>query len=282
MKKFVKVLALVCAMVMLLSACATTSTKAPAGSDAPAASEAPKGDSDLAYVQEKGELIIGMTLFAPMNYYEGEDLVGFETEFAEAVAEKLGVKAKFIEIDWNTKEIELAAKSIDCIWNGMTITPERSEAMSITTPYMANKQVVVAKAENADKYNTADGLDKIVVVAESESAGEEVATTDEFFSKATYTAVDSQAKALMEVSSGTAGACVVDFVASIGMIGEGTDYENLVVVETKEFSPEEYGVAFRKGSDITEKVNAAMKELAEDGTLETIAKKYKLDDLLKF
>lgn len=275
MKKFVKVLALVCAMVMLLSACATT-TKAPD------ASSAPEVESDLAYVTEKGELIIGMTLFAPMNYYEGEELVGFETEFAKAVAEKLGVEAKFIEIDWNTKEIELAAKSIDCIWNGMTITPERAEAMSITAPYMANKQVVVAKAENADKYNTAEGLDKVVVVAESESAGEEVATSDEFFANASYTAVDSQAKALMEVSSGTAGACVVDFVASIGMIGKGTDYENLVVVETKEFSPEEYGVAFRKGSDITEKVNAAMKELAEDGTLETIAKKYKLDELLQF
>ena len=265
MKKFVKVLALVCAMVMLLSAC----------------SAKPAVESDLKYIQDKGELIIGMTLFAPMNYYEGEELVGFETEFAKAVAEKLGVEPKFIEIDWNTKEVELAAKSIDCIWNGMTITPERAEAMSITTPYMANKQVVVANAENADKYNTAEGLDKVVVVAEAESAGEEVASTDEFFNKATYTAVDSQAKALMEVSSGTAGACVVDFVASIGMIGEGTDYEDLVVVETKEFSPEEYGVAFRKGSDITEKVNEAMKELSEDGTLEEIAKKYKLDELLK-
>ena len=266
MKKFVKVLALVFAMAILLTACtAQTAT-----------------ESDLKYVQDKGELIIGMTLFAPMNYYEGEDFVGFETEFAKAVAEKLGVEAKFIEIDWNTKEVELAAKSIDCIWNGMTITPERAEAMSITVPYMANKQVVVAKAENAEKYATAEGIENVVIVAEAESAGEEVATSDAFFSKASYTAVDSQAKALMEVSSGTAGACVVDYVASIGMIGEGTDYENLVVVPTGEFSPEEYGVAFRKGSDITEKVNAAMKELAEEGTLETIAKKYKLEELLKF
>ncbi len=266
MKKFVKVLALVFAMAILLTACtAQTAT-----------------ESDLKYVQDKGELIIGMTLFAPMNYYEGEEFVGFETEFAKAVAEKLGVEAKFIEIDWNTKEVELAAKSIDCIWNGMTITPERAEAMSITVPYMANKQVVVAKAENAEKYATAEGIENVVVVAEAESAGEEVATSDDFFSKASYTAVDSQAKALMEVSSGTAGACVVDYVASIGMIGEGTDYEDLVVVPTGEFSPEEYGVAFRKGSDITEKVNAAMKELAEDGTLETIAKKYKLEDLLRF
>ena len=265
MKKFVKVMALVFALLLMLTACTSQTAT----------------ESDLKYVQDKGELIIGMTLFAPMNYYEGEEFVGFETEFAKAVTEKLGVEAKFIEIDWNTKEVELAAKSIDCIWNGMTITPERAEAMSISTPYMANKQVVVAKAENAEAYKTAEGLDKVIIVAEAESAGESVATSDEFFSKASYTAVDSQAKALMEVSSGTAGACVVDYVASIGMIGEGTDYENLVVVETGDFSPEQYGIAFRKGSDITAKVNEVIAELAKDGTLETIAKKYKLDVLLE-
>lgn len=264
MKKMTKLLAVLFAALLVLTACGQART-----------------DSDAAYITEKGELIVGMTLFAPMNYYEGEELVGFETEFANAVAEKLGVKAKFIEIDWNTKEVELAAKSIDCIWNGMTITPEREEAMSISTPYMQNKQVVVAKAENADKYKTAEALEGIVVVAEAESAGEEVAMEHEFFKAASYTAVDSQAKALMEVSSGTAGACVVDYVASIGMIGEGTDYENLVVVETEEFSPEQYGIAFRKGSDITEKVNAAIAELAKEGKLKEIAAKYKLADLLE-
>ncbi|MBE7022254.1 MAG: transporter substrate-binding domain-containing protein [Ruminococcaceae bacterium] len=264
MKKLTKVLALVFAMAILLTAC----TAGPS-------------ESDLKYIQDKGTMIVGMTLFAPMNYYEGEEFVGFETEFAKAVGDKLNVDIEFIEIDWNTKEVELAAKSIDCIWNGMTITPERAEAMSISTPYMQNRQVLVAKAENADTYKTADALEQVVVVAEAESAGEEVATSDDFFAKAAYTAVDSQAKALMEVSSGTAGACVVDYVASIGMIGEGTDYEDLVVVETEEFSPEQYGIAFRKGSDMTEKVNEAIAALAEDGTLETIAKKYKLEALLE-
>ena len=104
-------------------------------------------EGDLAYVKEKGELIIGMTLFEPMNYYEGEELVGFETEFAKAVCEKLGVKAKFVEINWNSKEIELNAKNIDCIWNGMTITDERLTNMSISVPYMQNKQVMVSKVK---------------------------------------------------------------------------------------------------------------------------------------
>ncbi len=103
-------------------------------------------DSDWEYIKNKGELVIGITYFAPMNY-ENEDgeLIGFETEFAKAVCAELGVNAKFQEISWNAKETELAAKNIDCIWNGMTITDEREEAMSITIPYMANKQVMVVK-----------------------------------------------------------------------------------------------------------------------------------------
>ena len=104
-------------------------------------------EGDLQYVKDKGELVIGITIFAPMNYYDdSEKLIGFETEFAEAVCEKLGVEAKFVEINWDSKEMELNSKSIDCIWNGMTITEERLENMSISVPYMQNKQVMVAKA----------------------------------------------------------------------------------------------------------------------------------------
>ena len=105
-------------------------------------------ECDLAYIKEKGELTIGITLFAPMNYnYENGKLIGFETEFAEAVCEKLGVKANFVEINWDTKEVELNSKNIDCIWNGMTITEDRLSNMSISVPYMQNKQVMVSKAK---------------------------------------------------------------------------------------------------------------------------------------
>ncbi len=105
-------------------------------------------DSDWEYIKNKGTLVIGITYFAPMNYIDDDgNLVGFETEFAKAVCEKLGLKAEFQKIDWGTKEAELAAKSIDCIWNGMTITDERAEQMSISIPYMSNKQVKVVKAK---------------------------------------------------------------------------------------------------------------------------------------
>ena len=265
-----KVLALVLSLVLVVGVVATLA--ACGGKD-----DAPQ--SDFEYVQEKGELVIGITYFAPMNYFdENNELVGFETEFAKAVCEKLGVEAKFQEISWSAKETELAGKSIDCIWNGMTITAERQEAMDISTPYLANKQVLVVKADKLAEIKALTSGKGLNVVAEKESAGEEVASTDAFFAEANYTAVDTQSKAFTEVASGIADACVVDYVCSIGMIGEGTDFENLVVVDTLNFADEQYGIAFRKGSDVDDKVNAAITELVNDGTLANIAAKYKLEE----
>ncbi len=239
-------------------------------------------DSDWAYIQNKGEMIIGITYFEPMNYLDDSgELTGFETEFAEKVCEKLGVEPKFQKIDWESKEVELNAKTIDCLWNGLTINDERKENMDISTPYMENKQVLVTKKENADKFKTADSLNGKTVVAEKKSAGEDVAKSDEFFKEADYVSVDSQAKALLEVKSGTADAAVIDYVMSIGTLKNGSDYSDLQVVEGEEFAPEQYGVAFRKNSSETvKKVNEAMQELADEGELEKIADKYNLGDLL--
>lgn len=233
--------------------------------------------SDLDYVKNNGKLIIGYTEFAPMNYYDAEgNFIGFETDFAKAVCAELGVEAEFQLIKWSAKETELASKNIDCIWNGMTITPEREAAMSISTPYMANKQVLVVRAADAEKYTTAEAMNGVAVVAEQESAGEEVITTDAFFAGAEYTAVVDMATALKEVKAMTADACVVDYVTSIGMIGEGTDYADLVVVDAMAFADEQYGIAFRKDSDVTAAVNAAITKLVENGTLAEIASEYKL------
>ncbi len=238
-----------------------------------------KTESDLAYIKDNGKMIIGYTEFAPMNYKDDDgNLIGFETEFAKAVCAELGVEAEFQLIDWGAKETELKSKTIDCIWNGMTITAERQAEMEISTAYMANKQVLLVKAENADKYLTAEDLAGANIVAEIESAGESVAKEDEFFANAKYTAVDSQAKALMEVASGVADGCVVDYVLSIGMIGEGTDYEDLVVVDELAFADEEYGIAFRKGADTCAAVNEAISKLVANGELAKIAEKYKLTE----
>ena len=225
------------------------------------------------------EFVIGITYFEPMNYFdENNKLTGFETEFAEAVCKKLGLTPKFQEIDWSAKETELNSGNIDCIWNGMTITPEREETMGISNPYMANKQVLVVKAENVEKYSESANLSGANICAEEGSAGESVITTDAAFGGANYVSVSTMATALMEVAAGTSDGCVIDFVTCIGMIGEGTDYAGLSVVEAYEFSPESYGIAFRKDDTATlEKFNNAIAELMADGTIDAIASKYKLD-----
>ena len=169
--------------------------------------------ADWDYIKNKGELVIGITYFEPMNYKDDSGkLTGFETEFAESVCKELGVKPVFQKIDWDSKEVELKSKTIDCIWNGLTITDERKANMDISVPYMENKQVMVTKKENAEKFTKAENLKDATVVAEKKSAGEDVAKEYEFFKDASYVSVDSQAKALLEVKSGTADIAVIDYV----------------------------------------------------------------------
>lgn len=105
-------------------------------------------DSDVAYIQEKGTLVVGVTNFDPMDYKDDSgEWVGFDADMARAVAEKLGVDVKFVEIDWDNKIFELDAKSIDVVWNGMTLTDEVMNSMECTNAYCKNAQVVVTKAE---------------------------------------------------------------------------------------------------------------------------------------
>lgn len=247
--------------------------------------------SDLDYVKEKGKMTIGITLFAPMDYKDDNgDLIGFDKELGDAVCEKLGIDAEFVEINWDSKEVELNSKNIDCIWNGMCITEERKQNMSVSAPYLKNTQALVMKKDKADAILA--NIDGITLVAEQGSTGEGkitgeieddetvVVSAKEFFANANYTGVDSMAKALMEVKSGTADAALVDSVCALAMTGEGTDYADLVCNMDNNFGDQEYGIAFRKGSDITEAVDGAISELYEEGVVEEIAAKYNLTDAL--
>ena len=264
------------AMALSLAACggsASTSTAASsaAASAAPASSVA--ADSDLAYLQSNGKMVIGYTVYEPMNYTdESGTFTGFDTELATAVCEKLGLEPDFVEISWDTKETELAAKSIDCIWNGLTLTDDREANMACTKPYVKNAQVVVMKAD-ADYTSTADLAGK-TVVAESGSAGETTIEEDEGLQQADFVAKSVQTDCLMEVAAGTADAAVLDLTLANAMIGEGTDYASLKIVD--ELNAEEYGVAFRKGSDAAAAVDAAFDELKADGTMQALAEKYEL------
>ena len=248
-------------------------------------------ESDWEYIQNKGVVVVGMTLFAPMNYYEGDQFIGFDTELTTAVFNKLGVEVEFKEINWDSKEIELNSKNIDCIWNGMCITETRKETMSMSNAYLYNTQAIVAKTDRIDDL-LANGMKGVYVVAEQGSTGEGKLTGDiaddetvevsakEFFAEANYTAVDSMAKALMEVKAGTADLALVDSVCALAMVGEGTDYADMTVNLDNNFGLQEYGIAFRKGSDVTAMVNEAIIELTKDGTVAEIAARYGLTDAL--
>ncbi|MBR6061652.1 MAG: transporter substrate-binding domain-containing protein [Spirochaetales bacterium] len=238
-----------------------------------------KNQTDYEYIKSKGSMTIGITLFAPMNYHDAEgNLVGFDTDFAKAVCDKLGLEANFVEISWDLKETELTSKNIDCIWNGMTITEKLKTNFSITKPYLQNRQILITKTDKIEQYEkSADGIS---VSVEQGSAAENVTKTLGFFEKATITPVDSQTKALLEVKSGLADAAVVDYVISFGAIGEGTDFADLAVADVILGDPELYGIALRKGSDMTDKINKIITEMTADGSLKAIAEKYKLDGLM--
>lgn len=236
-------------------------------------------DSDLAYIMDKGTLVIGITAYAPMNYYdENGKLIGFDTEFAEALCAELGLTPEFIIIDWDSKELELKSKKIDCIWNGLTIKEDRRENMDFTTAYLMNEQVVVIRAEDAALYTDLSSFSGVSVVAEVGSAGEDTVYTD--MPDAVFTGVTAQSDALLEVKAGTADAAVIDYTMATAMTGEGTDYSELMIVEGIDLMDEEYAIGFRLGSDMTAKANEIIEKFLADGTLSELAEKYEMSDLL--
>lgn len=281
MKRNLKLPALLLALVMLLSACgndAGNSSAPPSPSDSGQPSESTPADtgndaasSDLAYVKEKGTLIVGMTDFAPMDYKaEGSDeWVGFDADMAKAFAESLGVKAEFLELaDWDAKSMELDTKAIDVVWNGMTLTDDVKALMSTSEPYCLNGQVVVVNKAVADQYQTVESLGELNFAVENGSAGAEQLDALGI----TYTAMQNQAAALMEVASGASDAAVIDLLMAGAMIGEGTSYPDLTY--TVQLNDEEYGVGFRKGSDLTEAFNTWWKEAYDAGTVMETAQTY--------
>ena len=173
MKKWIAML-LAALMVFSMAACAAknepaadqtndqtaadTQTSEPAedtasGEDAAPAADQTAADSDMAYVQSKGTLVVGITDFAPMDYQnESGEWIGFDADMAKTFAESLGVSVEFVEIDWDNKLLELGSKSIDCVWNGMTLTDEVTSAMSCSNAYCNNSQVVIVPADKAADY----------------------------------------------------------------------------------------------------------------------------------
>lgn len=227
--------------------------------------------TDLDKVKAAGKLVVGITDFAPMDYKESEDStewIGFDADMAKAFAESLDVDVEFVEIDWDNKVLELNAGTVDCIWNGMTLSDEVKAAMSTSNAYCNNAQTVIVNKDVADKYNTADACKELNFAVEAGSAGETQAKAYGY----KYTAVKDQATALMEVKAGTCNAAIIDSLMAAAMVGEGTGYADLTY--TVKLNSEEYGVGFRKESDLTEKLNDFFKAAYADGSMIKAAEKY--------
>ena len=231
--------------------------------------------SDLEYVKEKGTLVVGVTDFAPMDYKDDSgNWIGFDADMASAFAESIGVKAEFVEIDWDNKIMELDGKTIDCVWNGMTLTDEVTSSMACSDAYCNNAQVVIVPQDKADQYQTVDSIKELTFAVEAGSAGEDQAKELGL----NYTAVKAQSDALMEVAAGTSDAAIIDSLMAAAMVGEGTGYANLTY--TVGLNSEEYGVGFRKDSDLAAELNKFFKDSKADGSMEKCAEKYKVQAAL--
>ncbi|WP_022758859.1 transporter substrate-binding domain-containing protein [Butyrivibrio fibrisolvens] len=272
MKK--KILALITAMTIVtcMSACAGSDTS---GNDNTGNVSSEDIVSDVEYIKDKGTLIVGITDFAPMDYKDDNgNWIGFDADMAAKVAQSLGVEVQFVEIDWDNKILELENKSIDVVWNGMTLTSEVTNAMECTNAYLNNAQVVVVSKDKADQCKTLDDVSGFSFAVESGSAGEQAAIDNGF----EYTSLSSQADAVMEVAAGTSDACIIDLLMAGAMVGEGTSYENLTY--TVELTTEEYGIGCRKGSDLAVYINEQLKTYYADGSMETVAKQYGVQEAI--
>ena len=268
-------LAMAGALSLSLAACGGTpaESKAPVESVAPVESAA--ADSDVAYIQDKGTLVVGMTEFAPMDYTDDKgEWIGFDADMCKKVAEKLGVECQFVKIEWDNKLMEINNKSIDVLWNGMTLTDDVVAALECTKPYCKNAQVVVVPADKAEEYQTKDSLKDLTFAVESGSAGMEAAQAEGF----TFNELEAQSNALMEVAAGTSDAAILDLLMAGAMIGEGTSYPNLT--HTVELTSEEYGVGCRKGSDLAAYIDGVFDEMDKDGSLKELATTYGVQDAL--
>lgn len=292
MKKWIAML-LAALMVFSMAACAAknepaadqandqtaadTQTSEPAedtasGEDAAPAADQTAADSDMAYVQSEGTLVVGITDFAPMDYQnESGEWIGFDADMAKAFAESLGVSVEFVEIDWDNKILELGSKSIDCVWNGMTLTDEVTSAMSCSNAYCNNSQVVIVPADKAADYADVEACKALSFAVEAGSAG--MAEVEKL--GASFTEVKDQATALMEVAAGTSDAAVIDSLMAGAMVGEGTSYDSLTyTVSLNAEEGEQYGVGFRQGSDLADALNDFFAAAYADGSMQACAETY--------
>ncbi len=274
MKK--KLLVLLSVMVLLIGTFAMTGC---GGAD----EDTSAGDTSWTYIEEKGELIVGLDdTFAPMGFRDEENnLVGFDIDLANAVGEELGVAVKFQPINWDSKELELESKNIDCIWNGMSATPERMESMSLSYKYLNNKIVVMALDENVTVASGED-MANYNIGTQADSAALETMKADPAYDSfaENITEYDTYDQALMDMQAGRVDCIVVDQV--LGEYKNSKLQEKMIVCDY-DFGDDYYAIGFRAGeTELTNKVNDAIKALIDNGTAAEISNNWFGKDIVVF
>ncbi len=236
-------------------------------------------------------IVVGYTDYAPMNYKENGVLKGFDTELALMTFNALGYDVKFTLIDWSNKYMELDSGSIDCVWNGFTMnsTDEingvdvpRADIVDFTKPYMNNAQCIIKKSSTAELSSMADFNGKSVAY-EAGSAGESyVSDVDDNVASLLKQPVTSQMDAVREVQMGTIEYAVVDINLARSIAGKGnySDIEINVTYDALNLPQEYYAVAFKKGSNLDEKVNIMFAAFAATGQLKELADKYEVGEVV--
>lgn len=232
------------------------------------------GQSDLEYVRSKGTLVVGVTEFAPMDYRQADAWTGFDAELAAGFAETLGVAVEFVEINWDDKTKLLENGSIDCVWNGMTMTERLQNTISCTAPYLSNAQVAVFREKDLGLYRTVEACGHVLFAVEAGSTGEALLKALKY----RYTTYDTQMEALQSVSSKQADAAVIDIVMATYYTGAGHAFSDLAF--RLSLNDEKICAGFRMGSDLTEKANEYLKTVYADGTIQTFAIQYGIEDAL--
>lgn len=263
MKKMKKILALVLAIVTVCTCFAACSAK----------KDDAATDSDYDAIVARGKIVVGITDYEPMDFKdENGEWTGFDAKLVKAVADKMGVEVEFVEINWDNKFTELSSGAIDCIWNGMTISDSVKTNCDVSVAYASNSQVVVMKKDALAKYADAASLSGLSIAVEKGSAGEAEAQK---LDGATILSLTAQADAIKEVKAGTSDACIIDSTMANSMTADGKDFDDLGY--TIALTTEEYGAGFRKGTDTAEKINAILKELKADGTMDALSAEYGVD-----
>lgn len=251
-----KILSALCAMMLVLSMTAAFAADT---------------DDSLTKIQAKGTLVLGLDAsFPPMGFTDDYgNIVGFDIDVATEVCARLGVELVCQPIEWAAKEMELNSGNIDCIWNGMTITSERIESMSISLPYLRNAQVLVIKADSG--IATLEGLaGKSIALQAGSSASDALEAAPDF--KATLGEVieyEDNMVALLDLDVGGVDAVLLDeIVAAYYIKTKGVDYAIL----EESLAAEEYGIGLRKADvALTDAINRAMLDMVEDGTMAQIS-----------